>query len=544
MPDGDRRRRKTEPGGDDSSMIERRTDGIIPEGYEWIILLFIIATALALRVTMLIHTEVIAADGPGYLSQARLIQAKGMGAFFANITSLEFSLYPLFIYLVAPLTGNWETSGAIISLLFGMGLFVPVYLLTSETMGKGIALITLSFLAVHPDFIRYSVEVLKESTLYFFALLSLVLVFFGIARKKIWLFVLAGAVCWVTVLVRLFGIIMIPTIAAGILAAVIAAGWKPWEAARALALFLLPIPLVGLLGGIVLGINVPDMVAVLSSKVISSIHFSAAETYRERLYSFPLDRQTEWYVDLVTGHYLASCVADFFKNFRIGFFDPFFYLFLAGMYIDRKRLFSDPRRLFILVFCLVYLSLVFLRLYTSMLFTKRLIMEVVAVLIIWSGLAASYFYDRIKGIEHTWIKRTAGRFGKVLVVTGAAIWVIAAFIVFSRPFRADSLPYKTAGAQILALAGPGKVIVAPINHTLTVYYAQGEGTYFIPPDTTIDDRAKSSINFDTADFIIWDEAYGDPPEMITSMVREGRLVLLHTFRMDDHDAFIYRVVRR
>ncbi len=525
-------------------MMERRTDSMMPVGYEWLVLFFIIASALALRLTMLIHTEVITPDGPGYLSQARLIQAQGLGAFFTNITSLEFSLYPLFIYLIHPVIVNWETSGSIVSLLFGMGLFVPVYFFACEIMGRRIALVTLFFLAVHPEFMRLSIEVLKDSALYFFAVLSLVLVFFGIIKKKMWLFCLAGAICWVTVLVRLFGIIMIPTIAVGIVAAVIADGWKIRTAAMALGLFLLPIPLAGLAGAMILGIDVPGIVAVLAPKVIAHIDFFAAETYGERLYSFPLDTGTEMYVNLVTAHYLASCVADFFKNFRIGFFDPFFYLFIAGIYIDRKRILSDPRRLFILVFCLVYVALVFLRLYTSMVFTKRLIMELVAVLIIWSGMAASYYYDRIEAVGYAWAKRKPGRSGKALVMAGAVLWVVVALIFFSQPFRANLIPYRTAGREILAFAGPKKVIIAPINQSLTVYYAQGDGIYFIPPDVMIDYRTNSRIDFDTADFFIWDERYGDPPEKIASMIGDGRLVMSRSFRTDDHDAYVYRVVHR
>jgi 4-amino-4-deoxy-L-arabinose transferase-like glycosyltransferase len=120
----------------------------------------ILLLALAARIYAFPIARVIAADGISYVNIARSI-FRGEGFSGAN----HFPpLYPLLIGTMNLLAGDDELAGKLISLLMGMLLVLPVYLLGKELFSRRVGAIAALFVALSPSLVKLSSEVLTQTT--------------------------------------------------------------------------------------------------------------------------------------------------------------------------------------------------------------------------------------------------------------------------------------------------------------------------------------------------------------------------------------------
>lgn len=135
--------------------------------------------ALVVRLYKLSQVYCIASDGVAYIEAAKNI-LKGI---YFNI--IWPPIYPTLISFLMYLGLEPELSGSLVSIVFGVATVAFVYVFTKSVASEYIARIATIFAAVHPFFIRYSVEVLSESVFMFLLILIIWLGWMGIKKDSL-----------------------------------------------------------------------------------------------------------------------------------------------------------------------------------------------------------------------------------------------------------------------------------------------------------------------------------------------------------------------
>ena len=79
-----------------------------------------------------------------------------------------------------------------VSVVFGSLTIIPLFFLTRGLFNQNVAIVSALFYAVHPRFVEYSSDVLREPVFWFFSIAALWLAWEGISRKKYFPFVLSS----------------------------------------------------------------------------------------------------------------------------------------------------------------------------------------------------------------------------------------------------------------------------------------------------------------------------------------------------------------
>ena len=163
--------------------------------------LFILAILLtaAIRLYLLRNYYCISSDGVHYIDAAKDFFT---GNVASGLSSVYPPGYPILIAALYPIIGDWELSGQIWSILFGVLLLLPLYVLFRQLYGEKAALVACFLVAVSPFLARYSVHVRTESPFLFLSTTALLLFHQGIERKSQGRFFLGGWVAGFAYLVR------------------------------------------------------------------------------------------------------------------------------------------------------------------------------------------------------------------------------------------------------------------------------------------------------------------------------------------------------
>ena len=176
--------------------------------YIWILLI----TSLSTRIYLSIFTYVIKNDSVAFIQNAQYFAG---GDFQSGLKHDYHPLYSFFITVVYKAIPNMELSGTIVSIFFGTLTVIVFYLIGKSVFDHKISFVSAIILAFHPYAVRFSADIISESTYFFFFISALGLGFFAITRKKFSLFALTGICSAFAYLTRPEGI--------GII--IIVAGW-------------------------------------------------------------------------------------------------------------------------------------------------------------------------------------------------------------------------------------------------------------------------------------------------------------------------------
>jgi hypothetical protein len=172
---------------------------LLNDKYVWI-LLFI---SSSVRIYLGIFTYVIQNDSVAFMQNAE---------YFANgdfVNGLRHDYHPLYSLIMAGLykiVPNMELSGTITSIFFGTFTVIVFYLIGKGIFDQKIAFISSIILAFHPYAVRFSADIISESTYFFFFISALGSGFFAITKKKFSLFALTGMCSALAYLTRPEGI--------------------------------------------------------------------------------------------------------------------------------------------------------------------------------------------------------------------------------------------------------------------------------------------------------------------------------------------------
>lgn len=144
----------------------------------FILAMLVLAAALRLAV-VLVRPLAIEGEGAEYAAIARnLLAGRGyIGTLEGGVQLLFPPLYPLLIAALAPLSGDFEDAGRLVSLICGTLLVAPVTGIAFRLYGLRVARIAGLLTAIHPLFVTLSTAVFSEAP---FLTLLMTAAYFGL----------------------------------------------------------------------------------------------------------------------------------------------------------------------------------------------------------------------------------------------------------------------------------------------------------------------------------------------------------------------------
>jgi 4-amino-4-deoxy-L-arabinose transferase-like glycosyltransferase len=304
------------------------------------------------------NTGVINPDGAIYINQARAIYY----GLWDSVNTCSTARFPtvttLCIAAAYPILGDWVAAGTFVSLFFGTITLVPLYLLARRFFDRDISAVILFVYTLNPTLIDGSVDIVRDSTAWFFLILGLYL--FTKDKKQSDLYLIMSSIsflvaAWTRVEFFIFAVCTPLYILLD----------RKEKPLRRAAVFLLPAAVI--------------LFAAIGSQLLlqpDRINWYRLTDIPERAFTF-LSQYQETRVQLteLINHPKAGIPIEFFDKTRdilwfVGFgvilqgaleayYYPFFLLYLIGLGTLRQRIRGDVR---VLYFCLL-VSASFLLLY-------------------------------------------------------------------------------------------------------------------------------------------------------------------------------------
>lgn len=172
-------------------------------------LLFMVC--FGIRAYIFFSTYVIARDSVQYMGMADLFLE---GRFLAAFEYITPPFYPLLLAGMKLVISDPEIAGKLVSLLAGTCAFFPLYYLGKRIFEQRVVFIGLFLFSIHPFLVRYSAEVLSESTFIFLGVTGLWLLWKGWEERQYVFCALAGIILGLSCLTRAQGLIWIGVILA------------------------------------------------------------------------------------------------------------------------------------------------------------------------------------------------------------------------------------------------------------------------------------------------------------------------------------------
>ena len=174
-------------------------DKLIPHDKVKELFILAILLAAAIRLYLFWQYYCISSDGLHYIDAAKEFWAGKLGA---GLSSVYPPGYPFIITCFYALIGDWELAGQVPSIIAGILLVWPLFLLYRDAFGEANALVACFLLAISPFLARYSAHVRSESVYFFLSSIALLLFFRGIERNNLRQFLYGGLIAGFAYLVR------------------------------------------------------------------------------------------------------------------------------------------------------------------------------------------------------------------------------------------------------------------------------------------------------------------------------------------------------
>ena len=138
------------------------------------VLALILILGLAVRLFAWHQTGIMNSDGTVYIQQARAIYF-GLWDSMTSCTIRYPYINTFFIAAFYAVFGNWITAATTVSVFFGTLTLIPLFFLARSFFSLGIASLVVLIYAVNPMLVDGSVDIVRDPSYWFFALLGLYL---------------------------------------------------------------------------------------------------------------------------------------------------------------------------------------------------------------------------------------------------------------------------------------------------------------------------------------------------------------------------------
>jgi len=435
------------------------------------------------RLYVVFHTYVITNDGVLYVELAKLLSRGEVGK---ALSVWAPNLYPVIIALFQRVFDDWEFSGQLVSTFFGTLTIVPFYLLMRSLFGRPVALIASLLFTCHPYLVRFSAEVIRGPTFWFFFMMTLWVGWEGISRRMGWLLALTGFFGAVSFLLRPEGIFVIPVLAFW----VCAMNWRSSTVQQKIVLpliVLIAVPVVLSPGMLYFRIRTGDWnwarADLIPGIALGDVKMKSIKENWDRIeinrWGDCGEANLEWirlkaFLSLAKDHRLSIIGVEILAKFMKGMHLLVLLLFLFGVFGRRKIEYRKKKELFLASVAAVFV-LVLVR-YGSIyvcISTRHVIIPVILCLG-WAGAGVVEIENRFK---HFLLKK--GGAGTKIAQFSWFRWALLLLILLAllpmtlASQRLDKISMREAGAWIKENGPSTPVILGDAGLARVGFYAEG-----------------------------------------------------------------------
>jgi len=466
-------------------------------------LIILLSFGLLLRLYAFSQIYMISLDGAlQYIPVAKLFYE---GEYLQALSQPQLPLYPFLISLLSHVTGSFELSGQLISIIFSLLAVFPLYLIGKSLFGPRPAFWTTVLYLINPLMFECSVDVLKEGLLVFLLLssvyCSLRFLQEGKGQWLIWtvVFALVGA------LVRMNTLVVLAVMG----------GWlgyglirRMWEKRKPVHRYLWAVIV---FMGIVLALIITGMwgweFLVGKKPYIIISHFFS----RWFVYESPsLSHIGEGIVRII-GRFLE-------KAYLVPLVLA---LFGLGQRIKTKEFGAEEKYLALLIGALIVI--LFPNLYAS----GRYHLPAIFLLYVWAGFGFAKIAE--------WVQRRFARYPGLAAVIPVII-ILGAMLAFClQPQRLDKIGRKEVGLWLREQSLSSPLIITNIPRV--AYYAGGE--YLPMPPKATPQRIVRAGKKKGADYLVMEEKGQENSDAFVSFEKKGDLRLVHRYPYGDEGRVIY-----
>jgi 4-amino-4-deoxy-L-arabinose transferase-like glycosyltransferase len=180
-----------------------------PDG--WLVPAALLALCLLPRMVMAWKIPGICPDGVHYIGLGKAFEA---GNFEQALGSIRFNIYPLILAGLHRAGLGWETAGIAWGVVISSCAVLPLYGWIRRTADQATALGGCFLYAVHPGLVRWSIEIIRDSTFWFLLALSIYLLWRAVHELRWRWYLAAGAAIALACLTRFEGLARLVLLAA------------------------------------------------------------------------------------------------------------------------------------------------------------------------------------------------------------------------------------------------------------------------------------------------------------------------------------------
>ena len=170
------------------------------------LLLGLVLLCLLPRVWMARRIPSICPDGVLYINAARALE---VGNFRAAFQEMSLNIYPVILMLLHRVGMPWDLAAVTWDVVISSLVVLPLYGWVRRQFDDRLALVACLLYVVHPKFIEWSPEVMRDPTFWFLFMLSIYWLWRAVTEVRVWYFVAAGAAVTLAVLTRIEGLFLL-----------------------------------------------------------------------------------------------------------------------------------------------------------------------------------------------------------------------------------------------------------------------------------------------------------------------------------------------
>ncbi len=423
-------------------------------------LLFLVC--IGIRIYLFFSTFVIAQDSIMYMAMANVFLE---GRFLEALEYITPPFYPILVAGMKLLVRDGEVAGKLVSFLAGTLVFFPLYHLGRRIFDPKVVLIGLFFLSVNPYLVRYSAEVLSESTFIFLSVMGLWLFWKGWEKKQYFYSCFSGVILGFSCLTKAQGFIWIgvvltvPIFFSLLRQENVTDKRRIWifSLIAALAFFFIIFPYASFLKGLTgeWTVRQHGSAAIVKGTGYSGSHGLWGGVIALMNHPWLLLKKLWWNMGRLslllprTFHY------------------PFFFFLVVGVWVsrDKRPLLGE---LYLAIVCIVY------TLGHSLLYLKvRYLLPVVPFGLLWAAQGFSVIASRTNDLRERYVPRLLQDQGpRLILVTLLCLTAAVTLPKTLTPQRLEKLDRKEIGHRIAALSGERPVVLT--SEPRIGFYANAE----------------------------------------------------------------------
>ncbi len=469
--------------------------GSLSEGEKF--LLAAMVTAAFVRVYLVWQYYCISSDGVRYIEAARDFYA---GDGFAGLESLYPPGYSLMIAAVFPLVGDWELTGQLLSLAFGVALLVPLYFLLRHAFNDRVAGVACLLASLSPFLARYAAHVRTESAYLFFITLGLWILVRGMENDRAGRFFLGGVVVGLAYLLRPEAIGLLVIIPSFLVLRLLAQKERSWSIvgkysvllATGFLIFALPYIVylsidtgrwgaISRKAGITLAVNL-EKAGVLETGERGGSGETDSPEFFELVGRHPLQYAVKVVKDL------PLAIWAFFEALHFSYV-PFL---LMGLFLTLRGKFWRKREFLLVIFVLFYLvgfSLILVR--------RRYSLQIVPISLGWCAIGALWTWDYCKASLYP-------RASKFILAALGAVFLAGTLPKTLSPISSEKAYVRDAGRYLATLNGDGSLKIAVLDNRIQ-FYSGADAVYLFDVEESALQKflQDSGVRFLAADTKPW-----------------------------------------